>query len=65
MAYNRENLLRRIIEIQDVVLESQRKGIPQKRIYDEFIKDRYHISYSCFNKYLGINAKQKLKIIEN
>ena len=53
MAYNRENLLKRIIEVQDIVLEYKQKDVPQKRIFEKHIMNRYHISYSTFNEWLG------------
>jgi uncharacterized membrane-anchored protein len=59
--YNKENLLKRIIEVQNIVLEHQKKGIQQRQIYNKFVRDVYHISYSTFNKWLGCNAKQELK----
>ncbi len=61
MAYNRENLLRRIIEVQDIVLEHRKHDTPQIRIYEKHIKDKFHISYSCFNEWISINAKKELK----
>ncbi|HOU67616.1 MAG TPA: hypothetical protein PKW49_03405 [Paludibacteraceae bacterium] len=63
MAYNRENLLKRIIEIQDIVLEWKQKDVPQTVIYRKYIADRYHISYSCFNNYLAVSAKNELKAL--
>ena len=66
MAYNPENLLRKIVEAQNYFLELQerRKGVPSICIYEEHIKPRYHISYSTFNRRMGINAKAKLAKIE-
>lgn len=66
MAYNRENLLKRIIDAQEVVLEQQRlrKGVPLVSIYRETVKPMFHISYSTFNRWMGINAKGKLAKIE-
>ena len=62
MAYNRENLLKRIIKIQDRVLENQKKGISQKWTYENDISDIIaDISYPAFNKYLAIPAKVQLK----
>lgn len=61
MAYNRENLLIRIIEIQNTVLFYKEKGLTQIAIYSRYIADRYHISYSCFNNYLAVPAKTELK----
>jgi hypothetical protein len=61
MAYNRENLLRRIIEIQDTVLEYKSHGVPQKGIYEKYIRDKYYISYSRFNEYMSARAKTELR----
>jgi len=60
MAYNRENLLKKIIEIQDIVLEHKENDVPQIRIFEKHIKDKYHISFSCFNEYLAVPAKAQL-----
>ena len=61
MAYNRENLLKKIIEIQDIVLEHKKTFTPQIRIYETYIKEQYHISYSAFNDYLAVPARAQLK----
>ncbi|MEG1998567.1 MAG: hypothetical protein RRY55_01215 [Bacteroidales bacterium] len=64
MAYNRENLLKRVVEIQDIVLEYKLRDVPQRVIYTKYIADRYHISYSCFNRYLALPAKIMLKCLQ-
>jgi len=66
MAYNKENLLKRIIEAQEIVLEQQRlrKGVPLTCIFRETIRPQFHISYSTFNRWMGVNAKAKLAKIE-
>lgn len=63
MAYNRRNYLTRVIEIQDIVLETQKKDedIFLKNIYWEQIEPKYKISERTFRSYLGINAKKQLK----
>jgi transcription elongation factor GreA-like protein len=61
MAYNKENLLKKIIAIQDTVLEHKGKDVSQKRVFEKYIRDQYHISYSTFNEYLSISAKTELK----
>lgn len=61
MAYNRHNLLKRIIEIQDVTLREKERGASQSWIYDNIIYERYMISRSTFNRYLGIAAKREIK----
>ena len=61
MAYNRENLLRKIIAIHDIVLEHKKKDVPQKTIFEKYVKTQFHISYSCFNEYLAVPAKAQLQ----
>jgi uncharacterized protein VirK/YbjX len=61
MAYNKRNLLEKIIEIQEIVLLHKKNYVPQIRIYELHIRDKYHISYSTFNVYLGTPAKARLK----
>jgi hypothetical protein len=58
--YNK-NLLQRIIEVQNIVLQYKNKGMSQRDIYRKYIKDVYHISYSTFNRWLAVNAKHELK----
>ena len=62
MAYNRENILQRMVDIQDIVNESKRKkGSSQKWVYENIIYPQYRISYDCFNKYISYPAKMELK----
>ncbi len=61
MAYHRANLLQRIIEVQDITLKLKGKGLTQKRIYEDYIKDEYKIGYSTFNTWLGARAKADYK----
>ena len=63
MAYNRENYLKRIIEIQEIVLKHQQRGVTQKWVYGNVIKERFFISYSTFNAYLSVPAKAQLKAL--
>lgn len=64
MAYNKLNYYKRIIEIQEITLEKQKVGIPNTRIYKDYIKDRYLIADSTFKRYLAIPAKRELKKLE-
>lgn len=66
MAYNRENYLKKVIEIQNLVLELKYndEDMYMKTIYWEHIQPKYHISYRTFNTYLGINAKRELKELQ-
>lgn len=61
MAYNNRNTLLKMIQVQDIVLEQKRHGIPQVRIYETLIRDVYFISYSTFNRWLAYPAKQELR----
>ncbi|MDR0872187.1 MAG: hypothetical protein LBN27_01800 [Prevotellaceae bacterium] len=63
MAYNRENLLIRIVEIQDIVKEHKKHDTPQKTIWEKHIYPRYYISYSTFNEYMVIPAYAQLKLL--
>lgn len=58
MAYNRKNLLKRVITIQNLVLDGQKKGITQKWIYENEVYPRYFISYSTFNNFLVMKASR-------
>lgn len=66
MAYNRKNILQRMIDIQEIYcLHSQRHqgGSTDKWIFDNIIKPTYRISRATFYEYLGTNAKKELKDI--
>lgn len=65
MAYNRRNLLERIVEIQDIVLREKKKGFTQQHTHETLIEPQYRISLATFNKYLGINAKKELKQLQD
>lgn len=63
MAYNRKNLLRRIIDIQEIYL-LHRDDHTDKWILENKVQPIYHISRAAFYSYLKINAKKELKDIE-
>jgi hypothetical protein len=64
MAYNRKNMLLRIIEIQNEVKKHKALGVPQTVIWREHIWPRWKISYSCYNYYLTVPAYAELQKIE-
>lgn len=64
MAYNRKNLLIRVIAIQELVLERQKQGVTQKWVYENEVYPHYTISYSSFNNYLAMPAKRELEALE-
>lgn len=63
MAYNRKNLLRRMIDVQNLVI-SFPEGTTQEYIFLEHVKPQYHISRATFYGWLGTNAKKQLKELE-
>lgn len=66
MAYNRKNYYKRIIDIQNLVLELQKRNpdISMKEIYEHYVSLRWHISRRTFSNYLSVNAKKELNRIE-
>lgn len=61
MSYRNKNILMRMIEIQNLVLERKKHGVTQLHVYETEIFPRYFISYATFNRYLSYPAKQELK----
>jgi hypothetical protein len=64
MAFNKLNYLSRIIDIQNITLEHQARGATRKWIFNNVIKQNYYISLSTYRKYLGINAKKLIKLVD-
>jgi len=60
MAYNRRNILKRIVEIQNLTLEHTSRGVTQVWVYEHVIQPRFFISVSTYYNYLNINAKRIL-----
>lgn len=61
MGYNRRNILKRIIEVQNITLERTKCGSTQKWVYENIIYPRFLISIATYNNYLAVNAKAELK----
>lgn len=61
MAYSRENLLKRIIEVQETYLREKKEGVSVTHVYNNYIYPKYLISRATFYKYLAINAKKEIK----
>ena len=63
MAYNKANYFKRIVDVQNIVLDEQKRKSDKslKQIYLEQIQPVYFISYRTFSNYLNINAKAELK----
>ena len=64
MAYNRKNILLKIIDIQNLTLEHTKKGVSKKFIYYNYIYPNYRISMATYYSYLAENAKGKLKKLD-
>lgn len=64
MAYHRRNFLRKVLRVQQIVLQHRRRGLFYKEIYHQYIENEFNISKRTFDSYLGINAKKELKELE-
>jgi hypothetical protein len=64
MAYNRKNILLRIIDIQTIYLQHNEQGVTGEYIYNRYIHPVYRISRKTFYNYLATNAKKELKELE-
>jgi hypothetical protein len=61
-----ENFLRRVIWVQDIVIQYRKKGVSDKWVYYNVIENTPpFISYETFRKYMCINAKAELKELKN
>ena len=61
MAYNRKNMLARIIDIQNITIEHTSRGATQQWVYQNIIFPKYFISIGTYYNYLARNAKGELK----
>lgn len=64
MAYNRKNILNRIVEIQNITIEHTCRGVTQQWVYQHVIFPKYFISIGTYYNYLACNAKGELKRLE-
>lgn len=64
MAYNRRNILKRMVEIQDITLEHTRRGVSQEWVYNNVVFPRFVISRATYYAYLSYPAKMELKRLE-
>ncbi len=64
MAYNRRNLLIKILDVQSLVLKHQKEGSKQIWIYKNIIFPKYHMSIGTYYNYLNTNARKELKDLE-
>jgi hypothetical protein len=61
MAYTKENFLKRVLEIQTIVLHHRKQELFFKEIFHKHIENQYHICKRTFDSYMGINAKKELR----
>lgn len=70
MAYNRRNILLRIIDIQNIYKENSKNWedgpgfLSDRHIYNTLIYPKYKISKACFYEYLRTPAEKQLKELE-
>ncbi len=64
MAYNRKNFLLRVKEINEVYKEYASKGWFNEYIFNNYIRDRFHISRATFYNYLAIPYSRLLLDVE-
>lgn len=66
MAYCRRFFLKRVLEAQLFVREIQEKhrGLPMSVIYRRYVKLRFHISKSTFDRWMEIPAARELEKLE-
>lgn len=64
MSYNKENFLKRVIEVQEITWHYRQRGLFYKEIYHNYIEKQFKISKRTFSKYLGISAKRDLKSLK-
>lgn len=60
MAYNNKNLLKRIVDIQNIYLKYRDQGVTGEYIYANYVYPNYRISRKTFYNYLARNAKKEL-----
>jgi len=64
VAYNRRNILQRIIDVQDITIEYTANGVSQEYVFQKVIEPNYRISRRTYYNYLGTNAKKELRSLE-
>lgn len=64
MSYTNRNILVKMIRVQDIVLEHKKRGVTQRYVFENIIKEQFVISYSTFNRWLSYPAKQELRKVD-
>lgn len=63
MAYNRENKLRQIIDVQNTFKKHKMEGVTTAYVFRTYIKPKFHISLQTLYIYLATRAEHELKKI--
>lgn len=58
------NRLRKILAIQTEYLKHKQEGISTRYVFNHYIRDKFYITERTFWRYLAINAKRELKLLE-
>lgn len=58
MAYTRENILQRMIDVQNITVEHTQRGVTQEWVFNNVIYPKYRISRKTFYNWLGEPMKQ-------
>jgi hypothetical protein len=61
MAYNRRNILIRILHVQNIYQQYHDIGLTNETIFSKHILPVFFISRQTFYNYLNINAKKELR----
>ena len=64
MAYTRRYLLKRIKDVCEIYLREAKRGVNNEYIYNNYIRDRFHISRSTFYEYLTVPYEKQLKELD-
>lgn len=66
MAYNRTYYYKKVLEAQLLVrrVQNEHRGLPMTEIYRQYIKDKFYISKSTFDRWMECPAARELSKIE-
>lgn len=63
MAYNKENKLRLIIDVQKCYQRHKVEGVTKAYVHRTYIKPMYHITMKTLETYLNTRAEHELKLL--
>jgi hypothetical protein len=56
--------LRKVLKVQEFFQVVHVEGQSLSFVYREHIEHEFHISYVCFTRYLGINARREIRQLD-